>query len=108
MPNSKVESYLGFCKRAGKLTLGVNAVATLKKEVYLLVMDSATAVNSRKEIAKLHKKFACPLVMAEGLETLVGKANCKLAAVRERSLAEAILREAGKQPISEIIGGLDK
>ncbi len=106
MLKSKVHAYLGFCLRAGKLTCGVNAVATLKKGVFLLIMDGGTAKNSRKEIAKLHVKLGCPLVVAEGLEELVGKANCKLAAVRDKSLAEAILCEAGKGLITEIIGGL--
>ncbi len=105
MPKSKVETYLGFCLRAGKLTLGVNAAATVKKGVYLLVMDEFTAPNSKKEIEKLQRKFACPLIVAEGLETLVGKPNCKLAAVRDKNLAEAILREVGTERITQSIGG---
>ncbi len=106
MQKSKVETYLGFCLRAGKLTMGVNAVETVKKGVFLLVMEEDTAVNSRKAIEKLRNKFNCPLVAVTGLESFVGKPNCKLAAVRDKSLAEAIYGEVGKGQITEKIGGL--
>lgn len=101
MQRSKAETYLGFAKRAGKLTLGVNAAQAVKKDVFLLVADSGVAKNSRKEIVKLQKKFSCPLVSADDLETLVGKANCKLAAVRDQSLASALCGEIGKGVVKE-------
>ena len=108
LPRSKAESYLGFAKRAGRLTLGVNAVAAVPQDVYLLIADRGTAKNSRKEILKLKRKFGCPLVMAEGLETLVGKPDCKLAGVRDKNLAEAILREVGNGQITEYCGGMEE
>lgn len=108
MPKSKTETYLGFAKRAGRLTLGVNAVACVKRDVYLLVADKGVAKNSWKEILKFKRKFGCPLVMAEGLEALVGKEHCVLAAVRDKSLAEAIYREAGNGQITEYCGGLEE
>ncbi len=108
MPGSKIKAYLGFAKRAGRLTLGVNAVAALKRDVFLLVADKGVAKNSWKEILKFRRKFDCPLVMAEGLETLVGKEHCVLAAVRDKSLAGAIFREAGKGQITEYCGGLEE
>ena len=108
MQPDKIRTYLGFCIRAGKLTTGVNAVQTVKKGVYLLIADTSVAKNSWKEILKLKVKFGCPLLMAESLESLVCKENCKLAAVREKSLAEAIYREAGKGQITEYIGGMEE
>ena len=91
---SKAKSYLGFARRAGKLTLGVNAAMTIKS-CYLLVADESVGPNSRKEIEKLQGRFSCPLVFCEGLEELVGKSGCKLAAVREEHLAGVLLTELG-------------
>lgn len=88
---SKTGAYLGLARRAGKLTLGVQAAATLKKSPYLLVAEETVAANNRKEIEKLRKRFACPLIFVAGLGEMTGKANCKLAAVREEHLAQAIL-----------------
>lgn len=92
MERSKTASYLGFARRAGKLTLGVNAAATLKRGVYLLVADESVAKNSRKEIEKCQTRFGCPLIFIDGLGTIVGKESCKLAAVRDEELAKAVLR----------------
>ncbi len=91
MERSKTASYLGFARRAGKLTLGVNGAGTLKKGVYLLVADESVQKNSRKEIEKLQNKFSCPLLFVSGLGEMVGKAGCKLAAVRDEGFAKAIL-----------------
>ncbi len=99
LQRSKCASYLGFARRAGKLTLGVNGVGTLKKGVYLLVADESAQKNSRKEIEKLQKKFSCPLLFVSGLEEMVGKAGCKLAAVRDEGFSKAIL---GAHPTESI------
>ena len=55
---SKIASYLGFARRAGKLTLGINGTAASRKVFQ----------------------------------------GCKLAAVRDRALADAILRESPEAP----------
>ena len=93
MAESKIAAYFGFAKRAGKLTLGVNAAETLKKSVYLFAADNSMQKNSRKVTEKLQEKFGCPLLWFENLGELVGKEGCKLAAVREENLAQAIISE---------------
>lgn len=108
MVRSKTETYLGFCLRAGKITLGVNAVSTVKKGVYLLLADETVAKNSKKEILKLKEIFHCPLLLTARLETLVKKENCKLAAIRDRSLADAIYGEVGNGQLTEYIGGFEE
>lgn len=97
MERSKTASYLGFARRAGKLTLGVQAAETLKRGVYLLVADESVASNNRKVIEKLKERFSCPLIYVSGLEEMTGKANCKLAAVREEHLAAALLQAQDQQ-----------
>lgn len=98
MARSKVESYLGLARRAGKLTLGVQASATVKRGVYVLVADETVAPNNRKEIEKLQARFSCPLFFVSDLEGMTGKAACKLAAVREEHLAAAIIAELSHKP----------
>lgn len=92
---SKLSAYFGFAKRAGQLTLGVNAAGTLKK-CALLVADERVGKNSRKEIEKLKEKLACPLLFCGNLGELVARQGCMLAAVREEHLAEAIIKELGE------------
>lgn len=91
MQRNKVRAYFGFAKRSGALTAGVFAAGTLKRGVFLLAADNTVSANSKKEIEKLQKRFACPLRYFDGLGELVGREGCKLAAVRSESLAGAIL-----------------
>lgn len=95
MARSKTASYLGFARRAGKLTLGLQSAMAAKGSVFLLVADERASENSRKEIEKLRQKFSCPLRYVTELGGMVGKENCKLAAVRDEGLAQAILKEDG-------------
>ncbi len=99
MERSKIASYLGFARRAGKLTLGVQAAETVRRGVFLLVADGSVAANSRKTIEKLQRRFGCPLVFVEGLGDMTGKAFCKLAAVRDEHLAAAIVKECRPKQI---------
>ena len=82
---SKAASYLGLARRAGKLTLGVNALETVKK-CFLIVADPAASENSQKEIKKQQTRLNCPLVFL----------GCMVAAVREEHLAAAIQKEIGE------------
>ncbi len=91
---SKAASYLGLARRAGKLTLGVNACSTIKS-CFLLVADTAIGPNSRKEAEGLQRRLACPLIFLEDLGEMTGKQGCVLAAVREEHLAQALLKETG-------------
>lgn len=92
MANSKVKSYIGFCFKSGKITLGSSAIGTLKGGVYLLILDGKAAKNSLRYAIKYKNRFGCPLVIyKDDFEELVKKPLCRLAAVRDKNLAEAIL-----------------
>ncbi len=106
MQKSKAETYIGFCIRAGKLTCGFNAVRLQKKDVYLLLLCDSASENAKKDAWKLKKKFGCELLTSVGktLEEITGKPNCKLAAVRDKELAKAILLNKNDNFITYIGG----
>lgn len=90
---SKAERYIGLCMKAGRLVCGFNALEAEKKDVYLLILCSSASENAKKSALKLKNKFGCELLIYSGglLEDVTGRPNCKIAAVRERNLAKAIL-----------------
>ena len=94
---SKALRYIGLCIKAGKLTCGFNALEAEKKNVYLLIMCASASENAQKGALKLKNKFGCELLIYTGglLEDVTGKPNCKIAAVREKNLAGAILSVSG-------------
>ncbi len=92
MIRSKIETYIGFSIKAGKFKCGANAAATLKSAA-LLVLCHTAAKNSVEECVKLAKKFRCRIVLSKGktVEELTGKEQCKILAITDGSLAQAIL-----------------
>ena len=106
MQRSKTESYLGFARKAGKLTCGAEAAERMKKDVYLLLVCGTAAENTKKKAAKLQRRFQCPLLESAGktLEEITGVANCKIAAVRDAGLAKAVLA-ADEELFTKFSGG---
>lgn len=91
----KVESYLGFCLRARKITLGGGSIDTVKKGVYLIIVCSTASENTFNLAIKYKNRFSCPLMVCnKGLENAVHRAGCKIAAVRDAELARAICENA--------------
>lgn len=88
----KVETYLGFCLRARKITLGSGSIDTLRKGVYLIILCSTASDNALKLAKKYAARHSCPLVICKcGLENVLHKDGCKMAAVRDINLTKAIL-----------------
>lgn len=105
----KIETYLGFCLKAGKITLGVDRSETLKR-ANLLLWDPTLSENSREKALRLRERLHCEAIVCEGTElsALLHRPGCKLAAVTDKNLAEAILREAennGKFRLLRGVGG---
>lgn len=88
----KIETYIGFCLKARKISLGTGTVDLLKKGVYLIIVCSTASENAKKLAIKFKNRFSCPLIQCNiGLENVVHKEGCKIAAVRDENLARAIM-----------------
>ena len=88
---SKVETFIGFSIKAGKVRCGVNAIATLKK-VNLLILCATASDNTKEDAKKLMKRFHCHLIISnkKTVEELTGKEKCKLMAITDKGLSKAI------------------
>lgn len=92
MAKNKVETYIGFCVKARKILLGSGVVDTAKSGVFLILVCSTASENTFKLALKYKNRFSCPLVICKcGLENAVNKPNCKIAAIKDESLAHAIV-----------------
>lgn len=58
MARDKIETYLGFCIRSGRIEFGVDRAESLKKGVYLLMASASLSENSMKTLVKLKEKFS--------------------------------------------------
>ncbi len=105
--SKKIQAYLGFCIRSGKITFGVDRIETLKKGVKLLLADESLGESSFKTVKNLKEKFACPLVTVpkNGLGELLHRPAVKAVAIKEENLAAAILAAIKGEPQFKIYSG---
>ena len=69
MVNGKIEAYIGFCIKSGKISLGSGAISTLRGGVYLIIADGTAAKNSKRLALKFKNRFNCPLLICgQGFE----------------------------------------
>lgn len=94
MEKSKPLTFIGFAIRARKVRAGTNAIATLKGGVKVIIICHTASENALKEAIKLCKKFNVPLVTSKTykVEDIIKKQNCKLLAIQDESLGNAILQ----------------
>lgn len=91
MEKSKAETFIGFCVRARKITVGANAVEALKRGVYMILVCATASENTFGLAVQYKNKFRCPLVICKnGLENVIYRPGCKIAAIRDRNLASAV------------------
>ena len=92
---TKAETFIGFCLRARKITLGSGAVGCLKRGVHLIIACSTASQNCFRLAQKFARRHGCPLMVCRsGLENCVHKPGCKIAAVTDLHLAKAIISAA--------------
>ena len=107
MERSKVESYLGFCLRAGKVVFGVDGIEQQKRGVYLLIVDKAIGESSFKKLQKAREKLICPLIIAEKdkLSDMLYKPAVKAVAIKDKNLAEAIINAVDGETYLKLYSG---
>lgn len=96
MGKDKAETFIGFCIKSGNLSHGSGAISTLHGGVFLLIMDGDSAKNSVRLALKFKRRFKCPLLVCkQGFGEAVNKPGCKIVAIRDKNLANAILNNKG-------------
>lgn len=93
MEKSKVLTFIGFSLRAKKARCGVNAIKTIKKSVKTLILCATASNNTFDDVVKIAKKLNSTLVISVDykIEEIVNKEHCKLIAIEDDNLAQAIL-----------------
>ena len=107
MIKSKIETYLGFCLRAGKLIFGVDNVEKTKMNVYLLIADETLGENSLKVLIKAKETLSCPLLIGKEdfISAALHRPGVKVVALRDKGLANAILQNASQSEQVKLYSG---
>lgn len=87
----KIESYIGFAIKSGKILYGLDNIQNYRKKIHLLLLCPSAGDNLKKETEYLSEKRNLTLITTDvPLEQLTHKMNCKLAAILSYSLAKAV------------------
>lgn len=91
----KALSFLGLCRRAGKLMIGEDGVSGAARggQAALLMVAADTADNTRKKAGNLSRWYGIPLVALpwdkDTLGELLDKRVCAILALTDKGLADA-------------------
>lgn len=104
---NKIQTYLGFCIRAGKLVYGTDNIEKQKKGVKLIVCDKALAENALGKMGRESKRFSCPLLLTpkNTLGALLHRPAVKAVGIKDEHLAAAIKTAAEHEPTLEFYSG---
>ena len=61
----RIETFIGFCVKTRRITLGAGAVDCLRDKVYLLILSADAAKNTKKSAIKFKNRFSCPLLICK-------------------------------------------
>ena len=107
MQRTKDITFIGFALKSRGIILGANSVYAEKKRKYLLLLCQSAAKNTAKDFIAYAARQSIPAIKTCGvlLEDIVNKSNCKVAAITDRHLAEAVLNNLSDN-FENISGGI--
>ncbi|MDE5655190.1 MAG: hypothetical protein K2I46_06225, partial [Clostridia bacterium] len=90
----KIDCYINFAVRAGKVVWGVDNLERGRRVPYLILIDGSLGANSSKQLSLYcQKKQAKSLTLpTDYLNNLLKRSNIKVLSILDESLANAILK----------------
>ena len=104
MRKSKVKSYLGLARRAGKIVSGYQTcIHTLQKgEVKLIIVAEDTAQNTKDKFIHLCEKYGVPFEIfstADELSEMTGFPGRGVFGITDKGFAEVTMKEIRNEKI---------
>lgn len=89
---TKISSYVGFALKAGKVVFGADNIIASNKRMLVLISESLGA-NSASKVLAHAKETGMRVVTVEDVGAIVSREGVKAIGIREKNLAEAILKQ---------------
>ncbi len=88
--NGKIQTYIGFAIKKGSVAYGYEGILKCRKRVFVVIRTADLSENSAKQLSKACAAIRCPILEIDEIKSLKNK-NCKVLAICDKSLADAIL-----------------
>lgn len=95
MQNNKIKTYINFAIKSNKIVYGLDNISAYNKKAFLIIIDEGVNAKFKQNIINIATKLQTPLVEAaqEILNEMLNTSNCKAILLRNKSLADAIIKE---------------
>ena len=92
MTTSKLQGYLGICKKANYLIIGGDTLKVYSKKLYLIVVNSQMSKTIEKIINYRYEQGKVKVIALKenNLTQLLGLNNCQIVGIKNKGLADAI------------------
>lgn len=97
MQRSKIDSLLGFAVKAGKLIYGIDSVEVFGQKLYVIFICDSASERTKEKVLRIASAKNIPVILSEKeLQYAVGRKNCKIVAVKDKQMAQAMLGYLGE------------
>ncbi|MBR6788787.1 MAG: ribosomal L7Ae/L30e/S12e/Gadd45 family protein [Clostridia bacterium] len=94
---NKLKSYLGFAVKSNKLIYGIDNIELSKRKKYVILISVDASENLHKKAKSYAEKYSIPFIkLNETLEELIYKNNCKIIALLDKNMADAVINTFGR------------
>ena len=100
MRNDKINAYIGFSIKSGKIVYGYESVILNKKRTYLVLCDKTLSENSLKKVERFVTEKGIKKCLISSLSEYFGGRQIKCVGIGEEHLASAIWNE-----LNNTVGG---
>lgn len=97
MLRDKIESLIGFAVKAGKTVYGADAIESTKTRYYLIFLCNTASDNTKNKVISIaQNKHVKVIVTEKELQYAVNRKNCKVLAITDKQMSEAMLKSLGE------------
>lgn len=91
---SKINNYLGICKKAGYLIVGSDNLQDYHQKLYLIIVRGEISTTIKKLIKRKMLEYEnIPCIIAkEEFSHVIGLQNCKVVGIKNKGITEEILK----------------
>ena len=89
--HDKVKSLLGFAIKAGKVIYGIDNINASSRRKHLIVVCSTLSPNALKQLTRNYSTSEILRCKSVKLEDLIYKTNCKVIALTDKQMSQAII-----------------
>ncbi|MDE6583733.1 MAG: hypothetical protein K2K31_03710 [Clostridia bacterium] len=89
---TKISGLISIARKGGFVIIGQDNLRGYRKKLFLVLVDKSAGNSLMREAKFLSESKNIPLLEIDNLSETVGIENCKIVAVKNKSLSDSIIK----------------